>query len=346
MFVRDKTAVGLDIGASSVKVVELEQGENGLRILHAGEKPLEPEAIVDGEIMDRQLVVQAVRELFESQEITRRRVVAGVHGRGVIVKKIVMDRMPQQEAAEAIYWEAEQHVPYDINDIALDYEVLDVDKGPKQMQVLLVAAKRDLVLNLADVVRDAGLVLEAVDVNGFAAQNAVERAHPSAAGEVTALLNIGADITNVNLVRDGIPLYTQDLSLGGHTFLQSIQKTYHLSRDEVERALREVPRRLDVAAQVEAFAADLSASLEKSLNYLRSSGDADTVGRVVLCGGGAQIEGLLAALGRLQTAPVSLGDPLHGLAWAGTAGSSADLARVGPRFAVGVGLALRKERAQ
>jgi len=345
VFERSRTTVGLDIGASSVKLVELEHGEGGVRVLHAAEKALEPETIVDGEIMDRALVVEAVRSLFDSRAAARRRVVVGVHGRGVIVKKIVMDRMSVQEAAEAIYWEAEQHVPYDIHDIALDFEILDVDKGPKQMQVLLVAAKRELILNLAEVVREAGLVLEAVDVNGFAAQNALERGAPAPGGEVSALLNIGADITNVNVVRDGVPLYTQDLSLGGHSYLQSIQKAYHLSREEVERALGQTPRRLDTTAQLEAFAADLSASLEKSLNCLRSSGEADQVGRIVLCGGGAQIGGLAAALGRLQGAPVTIGDPLLGLSREGAGAPGDELARSAPRFAVGVGLALRKERA-
>jgi type IV pilus assembly protein PilM len=347
VFARGKTTtVGLDIGASSVKLVELEHDENGVRLVGYGEKRLEPDVIVDGEIMDRQMVVEAIRGLFDTRGVVRRRVVVGVHGRGVIVKKIVMDRMSAQDAGEAIYWEAEQHVPYDINDIALDFEILDVDKGPKQMQVLLVAAKRDLILNLAEVIREAGLIVEAVDVNGFAAQNALDRAASAKPGEVVALLNVGADITNVNVVRDGIPLHTQDLSLGTNSLLQSIQKTYHLSREEVERSLQENPPRLDVAAQLEAFGADLSASLDKSLNYLRTSGDAESLSRILVCGGGAQIDGLLETLGRLQPAPVTLGDPLGGLRWDEAMLTRADAANIGPRLAVGVGLALRKERPQ
>lgn len=346
MFARGKSTVGLDIGASSVKLVELQHAEDGVRMTRFGEARLDPDVIVDGEIMDRMRVIDGIGELYERLGITRRRVVCGVHGRGVMVKKIVMERMDAEEASEAIYWEAEQHVPYDINDITVDYEVLDAERGPKQMQVMLVAAKRDLILNLAEVIREADLVVEAVDVNGFAVQNAIESSSGLKANEVVGLLNIGADITNLNVVRDGIPLYTQDLSLGGHSYLQAIQKNYQLSREEVEQALQESPRRLDVDAQVDGFCADLATSLDKSLNYLRSSGEAEELDRIVLCGGGALIPGLVAALERLQPVAVELADPLRAVRWEPELLSAEDAAGVAPRFAVGIGLALRKERVQ
>jgi type IV pilus assembly protein PilM len=232
-----------------------------------------------------------------------------------------------------------------MDDLSLDYQILDVDLGTK-MQVLLVAAKRDLILSRVEIIREAGLAVEAVDVNCFALQNALEHGRQLGAEETVALLNIGADITNVNVVRGGLPLYTQDLSLGSHSFVQSVQKAFHLSRAEADKALQENPCRLDVAPLLEQFCADLWGSLEKSLNYLRTSGEADHLDRVLLSGGGAQIEGLVERLASRPETAVALADPLRGLSWGRGVFAEGDPARVAPRLAVGLGLALRKERAK
>jgi len=341
VFSRDKTCVGLDIGASSIKVVEVERREDGLRVVRCGETRLPPDVIVDGEIMDRRIVVDAIRELFGSCGIARRRVVAGVHGRGVIVKKITMDRMGRDEASEAIFWEAEQHVPYDLNDVSLDFQILDVDMGPRQMQVLLVAAKRDLVLNRAEIIREAGLTLDAVDVHCFALHNLLEACVDGQAGEAVALLNVGADVTNLVVVRDRMPLYTQDLSFGGNAFVQAIQKSGCLSREEAEQATREGHGSAKIRAALDELADDLSASLEKALNFLRSSGDADKIDRVLVCGGGARIEGLIPALAGRLAAPVALFDPLACLN--GPKGAHDPATAPAADLAVGIGLALRKE---
>ena len=341
VFSRDKTCVGLDIGASSIKVVEVERRDDGARVVHCGETRLPPDVIVDGEIMDRQVVVDAIRELFGSCGISRRRVVAGVHGRGVIVKKISMDRMGRDEASEAIFWEAEQHVPYDLNDVSLDFQILDVDMGPRQMQVLLVAAKRDLVLNRAEIIREAGLTVDAVDVHCFALHNLLEVCADGQPGESVALFNVGADVTNLVVVRDRMPLYTQDLSFGGNAFVQAIQKAGCLSRQEAEQALREGRAGVDLRGPLDELADDLSASLEKALNFLRSSGDAERIDRVLVCGGGARIEGLIQALAARMASPVALFDPLALLG--ASKGSHQEAGAPAVDLAVGIGLALRKE---
>jgi type IV pilus assembly protein PilM len=343
VFSRERTCVGLDIGANSIKVVEVERRDDAARVVRFGETALPPDVIVDGEIMDRQVVIDAIRELYASCGISRRRVVTGVHGRGVIVKKIVMDRMTREEAGDAIQWEAEQHVPYDPNDVSLDFQILDVDMGPRQMQVLLVAAKRDHVLQRAEIIREAGLTLDAVEVNCFALHNLLEACSGNQPGETIALLNIGADITNVVVARDGLPLYTQDLSFGGMSFLQTIQKAHCLSREEALAALRDAPRGIDLQGALEELAADLSASLDKALNYLRSSGEAERIDRILVCGGGARIEGLGAILTNHQSVPVSLLDPLAKLAGERRGSSGDDGETHSAGLAVGIGLALRKE---
>lgn len=348
MLGKPKTMVGLDIGSSSVKVVELVQKGGEAQLVRFGMVDLAPEAIVEGEIMDRQLLVETIQNLFERTGIRSRRVVTGVSGRGVIVKKITMEKLPPEDAREAIHWEAEQHVPYDINDVALDFEILNRDVGPTQMQVLLVAAKRDLISAHADLVREAGLLPAVIDVNSFAVQNAAELAYDFQPGEVVALVNIGAELTNINLVQGGMPLYTQDLSLGGNGFIEGLQKRHHVGRDEAAAALRvpEGESELDLAPVVKSFCGDVGQALERSLVYLKSNGDADHLDRVLLSGGGARIRGLAAALGERLRVPVEVADPLRRVRFAPELFGEADPGEVAPQLAVGIGLALRKARTK
>ena len=335
--------MGLDIGSSSIKVVRLESRADGPRLVSYGVADLLPEAIVEGEIMDRQLVVDAIQNLFEQCGIRDRKVAAGIAGRGVSVRKITMDRLDLKEAREAIQWEAEQYVPYDINDVSLDFEILDVDVGPKQMQVLLVAAKKEIVNTHADLIREAGLVPAVIDINSFAVQNAAELNYDFVRDEAAALVNVGAELTNVNIVRGGIPLYTQDLSIGGDSFIESIQKRYQVSRDEAVAACREAEgSSIDVAPAVQAFGDEVGAGIERSVTYLKSSGEAERIDRILLSGGGARIPGLPQILAERQRVPVDIIDPLRRISYAPEAFGDADPRKIGPQLTVGVGLALRK----
>ena len=344
MLGKSKTTVGLDIGSSSIKVVEMEQRGHDPRVVNFGMAELVPEAIVEGEIMDRQLVVEAIQNLFESRQIKRRLVATGVSGRGVIVKKITMDRLSPTDAREAIHWEAEQHVPYYINDVTLDFEILNTDVGPNQMQVLLVAAKRDLIAAHADLVREAGLLPSVVDVNSFAVQNAAERNYDFPPAELIALVNIGAELTNINLIQNGIPLYTQDLSMGGESLIAAVQKNHQLGRADATSALRpsEGTAGLDLSAELRGFAGDMGVALERSLVYLKSSGDANHIDWVLLSGGGARVPGLAQALNERMRIPVEVADPLRRLRYTPEVFGQMDPRELAPQLAVGIGLALRK----
>src|SRR5262245_19879242 len=217
LFGKKQSLVGLDIGSHTVKVAELESHPNkGHRLVNWGISAPLAEAIVDGEIMERQLVIDAISNLFESRGITTRNVVAAVSGRAVIVKKITMNKLSAEDAQQAVYWEAEQHVPYDINDVSLDFEILGpAPNDPKQMQVLLVAAKKDMVMSFSDLIREAGRQPLIVDVDSFAAKNELETNYDFGASEVVAILNVGADITNINITQGGVPFFTKDLQVGG-----------------------------------------------------------------------------------------------------------------------------------
>lgn len=342
---RKKTIVGLDIGASSIKIVEVENSNGELHLVNYGVADLDPETIVDGEIMDRQLVVEAIQNLFESRGISRKRVVAGVHGRGVIVKKILMERLAEEDASEAVYWEAEQHVPYDINDVSIDFQILGVDMGPKQMQVLLVAAKRDLILNLIDIIREAGLVPDAVDVNSFAVQNVVETVHDIRPEETAVLLDVGAEITNVNIIREGIPLYTQDVPQGVNNIIRSAQKRFQISRDEALKVLESGSDRYDIQPLIDAACKDLANILDKSATYLKTAAEGEQIDRIFLSGGGSQIPVFVDTLEKVQDLPIEIIKPLGRMKYDPAIFSGVEIDKVAPQLAVSIGLALRKGRA-
>jgi len=336
--------VGLDIGSHTIKAVELEpQNNRGRRLVHWGISPPLAEAIVDGEIMDRQLVTDAISNLFESREIKSRQVVAAVSGRAVIVKKILMNRLSAEDAQQAVYWEAEQHVPYDINDVSLDFEILGpAPNDPKQMQVLLVAAKKDMVLSFSDLIREAGLQPLIVDVDSFAAQNALEANYDFGPTEVVAILNIGSEITNIDITRAGVPYFTKDLQLGGNTFVEAAQRKFSLSQSEAAAVVRGETSGFEVVPVVEQACEGLALALERAQAYLRTAGEAGSVTRIMLCGGSALTPGIADFLSRRFNVTAEVGNPLSRIGYDPALFAGQEVMKVAPLLTVGIGLALRR----
>ena len=342
MFSKRKSTIGLDIGSSSIKVVEIARDRSGDRLVNYGISEPLSEAIVDGEIMDRQMVHEAITNLMEARQIKTKNVVTAVSGRAVIVKKILMDRLNEEDAKEAIQWEAEQHVPYDINDVSLDFQIINPNVDQKKMQVLLVAAKKDMVANHADIVREAGLQPSIIDVDSFAIQNAIEANYDFVPGETVALLNIGAEITNLNIVRDSIPHFTKDLSVGSNSFVEGIQRRHNVSQADALGALRgHNESGIDVASIVQATCEDLSVQIDRAIAFLKSAGDADRVDRILVSGGSARVPGLTNVLAARHGVPVAIVNPVQRLTYdPGLFGGDAP-ETVAPVLTVAVGLALR-----
>ncbi len=346
LFGKKKSLVGLDIGSHSVKVVELEaQSNNTYKLMNWGISQPLAEAIVDGEIMDRQLVTDAISNLMESRGIKARNVVAAVSGRAVIVKKIVMNKLSADDAQQAIYWEAEQHVPYDINDVSLDFEILGTaPNDPKQMQVLLVAAKKDMVMSFSDLIREAGLTPTIVDVDSFAAQNAIEVNYDFAPEEVIAILNVGSEMTNINIIQAGVPYFTKDLQVGGNTFTEAVQRKFNLSQSEAAAAVRgESGPGLEVTPVIEQACDGVATALERAQAFLRTAGEAGAITRIMLCGGSALTPGLPEFLGRRFGVPTEVVNPLQRVQYDPALFAGQDVMKVAPLLTVGIGLALRRQ---
>src|SRR6266478_4829768 len=207
-----KTSVGLDIGSGIIKLAVIDHSGSEPELVKVATTEVAADAIVEGEVMDPGLVSEAIRGLFSTAGVKQRSVVTAVGGRDVIVKKIQMDRMKEGDAREVIRWEAEQHVPFDMANVELDFQILDPDAEGLQMNVLLVAAKRELVESRVGLLTEAGLDPSVIDVDAFAIHNAFELNHPDAMQGVVGLVNIGHEVTNVNILEDGIPVLTRDLS--------------------------------------------------------------------------------------------------------------------------------------
>ncbi|MBI1798910.1 MAG: type IV pilus assembly protein PilM [Candidatus Eisenbacteria bacterium] len=345
LFGKKQSLVGLDIGSHTIKAVELEpQSNKGYRLVNWGISAPLAEAIVDGEIMDRQLVTDAITNLLESRGMKSRSVVAAVSGRAVIVKKITMNKLSAEDAQQAVYWEAEQHVPYDINDVSLDFEILGpAPNDPKQMQVLLVAAKKDMVMSFSDLIREAGLQPLIVDVDSFAAQNALASNYDFGAEEVVAILNIGAEMTNINITQAGVPYFTKDLQVGGHTFIEGAQRKFNLSQSEAAAAVRgESGAGLDVVPVIEQSCEPLATALERAQAYLRTAGEAGPVTRIMLCGGAAMTPGVPEFLSRRFGVGAEIANPLARIGYDPALFAGQDVMKVAPLLTVGIGLALRR----
>lgn len=345
MFGKKQSLVGLDIGSHTVKLAEMEnQSNKSHKLVNWGISQPLGEAIVDGEIMDRQLVIDAIGNLLESRGIQSRSVVAAVSGRAVIVKRITMNRLSAEDAHQAVTWEAEQHVPYDINDVSLDFEILGpAANDPKQMQVLLVAAKKDMVMSFSDLIREAGLDPLIVDVDSFAAQNALEANYSLAPEEVIATLNVGAEITNINITQGGVPYFTKDIQLGGHTFIETAQRKFNLSQSEAGSAVRgEGSAGVEITPVIEQACEGLATALERAQAYLRTAGEAGAISRILICGGAALTPGLPEFLNRRFGVPAEIANPLSRIQYDPVLFTGQDVMQVAPQLTVAIGLALRR----
>jgi type IV pilus assembly protein PilM len=343
---RSKDAVGLDIGASSVKAVQLKRGRGVHELVRLGIAPLHPETIVDGVIMDSGTVISAIQQIFAENQIKTKDVAVAVSGHSVIVKKIRVAKMKPQELEEAIPFEAEQYVPYAIEDVNLDYQVLEAQPGANELDVLLVAVKKDIVNDYLSIISTAGLNAVVVDVDAFALENAFELAYETDRDQVVGLVNLGAAVMNINILQGGFSDFTRDSPLGGNRYTESIQKMLGLSYDQAEtlklggevdgRAIRDAQPAIDMVN------AEVAGEVRRSFDFFRSSSHSDTIHRVVLSGGCARLPGLVEYLSENLEIPVEVANPMRKIKADPKKFDPAYLETIAPQLAVSVGLALRQ----
>jgi type IV pilus assembly protein PilM len=343
LFGRNATTVGLDIGSGLIKLVAISHASGGPVLTKVAFTSVVNDAIVEGEIMDPAIVAEAIKGLMASSGLKTKKVVVAVGGRDVIIKKIAMDRMKEAEAREVIRWEAEQHVPFDMDNVELDFQILDPEAEGLQMTVLLVAAKRELVEHKLTLLSDIGLEAGVIDVDAFALHNAFEVNYPEAMRGVVGLVNIGHETTNINILDDGVPVLTRDIPIGTRRFKEDLQRERGLSADEAEAVLRGTDAANEALDPLlESRGEELAVGIERAAAFLQSSSrSANGIGRVFTTGGGARIPRLNKVLSDRLRIPVQLANPIEKLQVADGVFDRFPVDEVAPLLMLPIGLALR-----
>jgi type IV pilus assembly protein PilM len=352
---KGKLALGLDIGSTSIKMILLKEqrkrGEVGFALQSFGMKPLPPEAIVDGALMNSTAIVQAVQELMSELKVRGKDVAIGVSGHSVIIKKIQMPRMSQDELEESIQWEAEQYIPFDVKDVNIDTQILDGggNDATGQMDVLLVAAKKDMINDYTTVVSEAGLAPVVVDVDAFAVQNMFSVNYDLPERETVVLINAGASVVNINIIANGVTVFTRDVTIGGNQFTEEIQKQLNVSYEEAE-ALKIGGNRADADAVVPqevervlaSVAEQVAGEIQRSLDFYAGTAADANFTKVYLSGGTAKIPALFKTIESRTGVPVEILNPFRKIDVDNRKFDPAFIMEVAPMAAVAVGLALRR----
>lgn len=341
---KKKNIVGLDIGSSAVKLVELQQGKGGrYSLVHAAHAPLSPEAIVEGTVMDSSLVVEVAQRLIQEQGVKNPNFGVSLSGMSVAIRKIQVPAMSEAELAESIHWEAEQYIPFDVNEVNLDYVVLNADADT--MDILLVAARKDRIADYTGIIAQLGKVPALVDVDVFALQNAYEHNYGGASDRVVALLNVGAHIMNLNILAHGQSVFWRDIVFGGNAYTEAIQRELNLTREQAE-AVKTGEQLGDHTPQtilgvLNGVSEDLATELQKTFEFFYTTSSHDRVDEVVLAGGACQVLNLDTVIKERLNVRAEVMNPFREIDFSESQFPPEWLNRHAPAMALAVGMALR-----
>lgn len=343
-------SIGLDIGTHSIKLVQVKETKKGYQLLNFGIMPLPQEAIVDGTIMDVNAAAEKIRNLLTSEKVKIKEAVISVSGHAVIVKKIKLPLMSEDQLSESISWEAEQYIPFDIDDVNIDFQILETkeeDMMANQMEIILVAAKKEKINDYTGLILEAGLNPVVVDVDSFALQNVFELNHQVDEKEMVALVNIGASVTNINVLKGNISNFTRDIAVGGNRYTEAIQKELQVGFRQAEA--------LKMGANMAGFSPgkiapimvsvmkDLAQEIRRSFEFFRSASTESEIHKIILSGGCACIQGIDRFFTEALNIPTEIIKPFNYLKIPSKQFDPEYLKAMGPIAAVAVGLAIRRK---
>src|ERR1700740_2924501 len=340
---KSKQLVGLDSGPTSSKAVELKSTKAGYELVSFGMEPLAQDTVVDGAIMDAPQVANAITKIFDVEKVKTKNGATSVSGHSVIVKRVPLPLMTEEELYDRIPSEASQHIPFDIADVNLSYQLLEAMDS--QMDVLLVAVKKDKILNHTNVLAQAGKTPVVVDIDAFGLQNCFEVNYEPDAGQTVARLNIGASVMNINIVRGGVPLFTRDVSVGGNQYTDALQKELDLSFEDAERLKKgeTLPSVTDEQKQqiLRSVSDILTLEIQKTFDFFRAPARGENIQRILVAGGTARAAGLVDLLREEFAMPVEELNPFRKVLINPGKHSEDKIYELAPRLVVAVGLALR-----
>ncbi len=350
--------VGLDIGSHSIKLVEIDQTKKGRVLNNFGIIGLPPEAIIEGSIKETQIVSSALKNLFRNLKVKNKNVATSISGYSVIVKKISLKARNKSELEATIYEEAEQYIPFDVNEVRLDFDVLspvdesaeDVQEGEKGNQdlieVMLVAAKKDNVDDYVSVINSAGLTPVVLDVDVFALQNALEISNYEPQGCYT-MVSVGAEELGINAIKNGVSLFTRDSSYGGSQITEAIMSELHVNFEEAEKIklggknIGSEARKMRLQEIVSSAVSDWVNEIKRALDFVGTTYAEETMEKIYICGGASRTPGFKESLGKETNIPILDLDPFKNLVINESVFDAEYLRYMAPQAAVAVGLALR-----
>jgi type IV pilus assembly protein PilM len=344
---KKKGVVGLDIGSSAIKLVELIEEKKSFKLQNLAIAPLPPEAIVDGALMDSVTIIDTIRDLVNTCKPKTKDVVTSVSGHSVIVKKIALPFMTETELDESIQWEAERYIPFDINDVNIDFQIFgSAPENPELMDVVLVAAKKDIINDYVAVILESGLNPVIIDIDAFAIENMLAINYEFEKDETVGIANVGANITNINILKNNVSCFTRDIFKGGNQVTEEIQRQLHVDFEEAERikvggrsdATFEtvIPRILRTASE------SLAIEITNSLDFFQSTTTYEKVSKFYLSGGGSKIKDFDTVLQQQIGIPVEVVNPFRRVEYDEKNFDLEYLREIGPVMAVGVGLSSRR----
>jgi len=346
LFKQKKDVIGIDIGSSSVKLVQLREAKGGYHLVTLGMSLLPLEAIVDNAIMDSQTIIEVLQNLVESLKVKTKNVATSVSGHSVIIRKIQLPIMTEEEMEASIQWEAEQYIPFEISEVNLDFQILGGDPNDaSQMDVILVAAKKDFVSDYVSMLRECGFNPVIMDIDCFSVQNVFESNYGIEA-EIVALIDMGASSMNVNILKDGMSVFTRDIQVGGSAYNEEIQKRLGLNHEDAEKVkLGEEVDDVDpqtVAAILDDATDALTQEVQRSIDFFSATSSDEKVGKVYITGGVAKIAAVRESLANRLNVDVEVMDPWRQIGYSEKDFDPEYLQAVGPVFTVAAGLAMRR----
>jgi type IV pilus assembly protein PilM len=345
-----KGLIGLDIGTSSIKVAELKETKKGYSLENFGMISLPPEAIVDGALMNSPAIVEAIQTLISERKIKVKDVATSVSGASVMIRKISLPVIPPEELDDQIQWEAEQYIPFNLSDVNLAYEVLNPGDDEGNMEILLVAAKKDMINDYMAVITEAGLNPVIMDLDAFSVLNSYEINYQIMENEILALVNIGSSIVNMIITKGGKYLFSRDVTIGGNLYTEEIMKELSVSFEEAEllklggsaTGETEAVMRQEVESVIRRVSDQIASEIAKSLDFYQATAADEQISKIWLAGGGGSVSGLIEIVQQKQNVPVEVIDPFRNLDRNPKMFDPAYLEQIGSRASVSIGLALRR----
>jgi len=347
--------VGVDIGTASIKVCQVKETRKGLGLVRLGYAPLGPQVIVDGQVMDSGAVVEALQKVFHDAKIRQKECALSVSGQSVIIRKITVPMMTEAELEEQIQWEAEQHIPFDIKDVHVDYQVLRRRAEASQMDLLLVAAKRDQIEEYAQLARNAKLKPLVCDIDAFTVQNLFEYSRALPADQTIALINVGASLSSLNIIANGVSAFTREIANGGNGITEEIRKQLNVPHEQAEAykcggaASADDPGRPGMVPQqvvqvIEAVSDTIAAEIQRSLDFFMATSGEGEIARIYVTGGSANLAALARAIERRARVSVETWSPIEKLTIEAKEVNPQLLQTRAAQLSVALGLSLRKEK--